>query len=140
MTTNLLLTFLLPLVVLITCYTTIMRKLMADQSPAKSSGTAGGTVLQVKAFQTKHNGCSGSSSPVNKKSPSSAAKKLSLVVKSSADGTAVLTETTTFGSAESSADVTAGEGLRAHGGTSLKSGSVVNLRKSANANRSKVKI
>ncbi|KAH9393768.1 hypothetical protein TYRP_021490, partial [Tyrophagus putrescentiae] len=145
MATNLLLTFLLPLLVLVTAYTAIMRKLLADQSPSKGVAS-GGTVLQVKAFQTttttknSSNGCTGGGgSLVIKKSPGSV-KKLTLVAKSSADGKAVLAETTISGSAENSPNVTNGEGLRVHGGkggSPLKSRSVVNLRKSANANRSK---
>ncbi len=148
MATNLLLTFLLPLLVLVTAYTAIMRKLLADQSPSKGVAS-GGTVLQVKAFQTttttknSSNGCTGGGgSLVIKKSPGSV-KKLTLVAKSSADGKAVLAETTISGSAENSPNVNNGEGLRVHGGkggSPLKSRSVVNLRKSANANRSKVKI
>lgn len=141
MTTNLILTFLLPLVVLVTAYTAIMRKLLADQS-SKCTGR-GGTLLQVKCTQTKtSNGCttasdSASSSILIKHKSTCSSKKLNLVAKNSTDGTAVLIETAS-GSAENSPVVSSG-GLRMHGGQ-LKSGSVVNLRKSATANRSKVKM
>lgn len=141
MTTNLILTFLLPLAVLVTAYTAIMRKLLADQSPKCTAN--GGTVLQVKCTQTiSRNGCTTVSNCTSnnmaiKQKSSNSSKKLNLVAISSTDGTTVLAEAAS-GSAENSPDVN-GEGLRVHGGQ-LKIASVVNLRKSATANRSKVKM
>ena len=56
MTTNLLLTFLLPLLVLITAYTAIMRKLIAEQSPAKAdtTTTTNNTSSSLHRPQTYH--------------------------------------------------------------------------------------